>query len=346
MKIALKRSLQILAVLLSLMVCGQARAQLLINGAGATFPSPIYSKWFDEYTKVDPSVRFNYQSIGSGGGIMMFRSQTVDFGASDAPLNDDQIKQLPAPAFHFPSVMGAVVLAYNLPDVKQKIRLSGPVIADIFLGKVVKWTDPEITQLNPGLNLPDDPIVTCHRSDGSGTTYIFSDYLSKVSPEWAKKVRKGTSLKWPVGLGGKGNEGVTGLVQQTPGAIGYVELIYAITNNIPYATVKNHDGNWVNASLAGVSAAAAGAAASMPADFRVSITDAPGADAYPISSFTYLLVYKEPKDKTKGTAIVKFLKWALTDGQKYAPPLAYGSIPAPVVEKELAQINQISIPAN
>jgi phosphate transport system substrate-binding protein len=346
MKIALKRSIQILAVLFSLMVCGQARAQLLINGAGATFPYPIYSKWFDEYTKVDSSVRFNYQSIGSGGGIMMLRSQTVDFGASDAPLNDDQLKQMPSPALHFPAVMGAVVLAYNMPDVKQKIQLSGPVIADIFLGKVLKWTDPEITQLNPGVNLPDDPIVTCHRSDGSGTSYIFSDYLSKVSPEWAKKVGKGTSLKWPVGLGGKGNEGVTGLIQQTPGAIGYVELIYAITNNIAYATVKNHDGKWINASLGGVTAAAAGAAASIPADFRVSITDAPGADAYPISSFTYLLFYREQKDKTKGEAIVKFIKWALTDGQKYAAPLQYGSIPAPIVEKELAQINQISISAN
>jgi len=346
MKPTLKRLFHVLAVLLSIVVCGQARAQQLINGAGATFPYPIYSKWFDEYTKVDPSVRFNYQSIGSGGGIMMFRSQTVDFGASDAPLNEDQIKQLPAPAFHFPSVMGAVVLAYNMPDVKQKIRLTGQVIADIYLGKVLKWTDPEITQLNPGVNLPDDPIVTCHRSDGSGTTYIFSDYLSKVSPEWAKKVGKGTSLKWPVGLGGKGNEGVTGLIQQTPGAIGYVELIYALSNNIPYAMVKNRDGSWINASLAGVSAAAAGAAANMPADFRVSITDAPGADAYPISSFTYLLVYKEQKDKIKGGAIVKFVKWALTDGQKYAAPLYYAQIPAPVVEKELAQLNQVRVPAN
>lgn len=339
-----KRVLASLLVLLALLVSGTARAQLLINGAGATFPYPIYSKWFDEYTKVQPGVRFNYQSIGSGGGILMMRNQSVDFGASDAPVNDEQLKQMPGPIFHFPSVMGAVVLAYNLPDVKQKIRLTGTVIADIFLGKVVKWSDPEITQLNPGVTLPDDPIVTCHRSDGSGTTYIFADYLSKVSPEWAKKVGKGTSLKWPVGLGGKGNEGVTGLVQQTPGALGYVELIYALKNNIPFATVRNHDGNWVDASLGGVTAAAAGAASNMPADFRVSITDSSGPDAYPISSFTYLLIYKNERDKAKGEAIVKFLKWALTDGQKFAAPLEYGSLPQIVVDKEIAQISQVVIP--
>jgi phosphate transport system substrate-binding protein len=339
-----KRILASVLVLLALLVSGTARAQLLINGAGATFPYPIYSKWFDEYTKVDPSVRFNYQSIGSGGGILMMRNQSVDFGASDAPMNDDQLKQMPGPVLHFPSVMGAVVLAYTLPDVKQKIRLTGPVIADIFLGKVVKWSDPEITQLNPGVTMPDEPIVTCHRSDGSGTTFIFADYLSKVSPEWAKKVGKGTSLKWPVGLGGKGNEGVTGLVQQTPGALGYVELIYALKNNIPFATVANHDGNWVDASLGGVTAAAAGAASNMPADFRVSITDAPGPDAYPISSFTWLLVYKNERDKAKGEAIIKFLKWALTDGQKFAPALAYGSLPPAVIDKEIAQINQVVIP--
>jgi len=240
--------------------------------------------------------------------------------------------------------MGAVVLAYNLPDVKQKIHLTGPVIADIFTGEIVKWSDPKIAQLNPGVTLPDDPIVTCHRSDGSGTSYIFTDYLSKVSPGWAKVVGKGTSLKWPVGLGAKGNEGVTGLVQQTPGALGYVELIYALKNNIPYAIVKNRDGNWINATLAGVTAAAAGAASNMPADFRVSITDAPGADSYPISSFTWLLIYKNETDKVKGQAIVKFLKWALTDGQKLAPALDYAPLPQAVVEKELQQINQINIP--
>jgi len=340
----LKKTLLVLAVFIALLPSRNAHSQMLVNGAGATFPYPIYSKWFDEYTKVDPSVRFNYQSIGSGGGITMLKNQTVDFGASDAPLNEQQLQSMPAPVLHFPSVMGAVVLAYNLPDVKQKLHLTGPVIADIYLGKVLKWSDPEITDLNPGVALPDDPIVTCHRSDGSGTTYIFSDYMSKVSPEWKQKVGKGTSLKWPVGLGGKGNEGVTGLVQQTPGAIGYVELIYAIKNNIPFPDIKNHDGNWITPSLAGVSAAAAGAAANMPSDFRVSITDAPGPDSYPISSFTWLLVYKTQKDKAKGEAVVKFLKWALTDGQKYTAPLAYGSIPQPVVEKELAQVNDVSIP--
>jgi phosphate transport system substrate-binding protein len=342
------KGFQILAVCAAMvlvpLLSGIARSALLINGAGATFPYPIYSKWFDEYAKVDPSVHFNYQSIGSGGGITMLRNQTVDFGASDAPMNDDQLKQSPSPVLHFPSVMGAVVLAYNLPDVKQKIRLTGPVIADIFLGEIVKWSDPKIAQLNPGVNLPDDPIVTCHRSDGSGTSYIFSDYLSKVSPGWAKQVGKGTSLKWPVGLGAKGNEGVTGLVQQTPGALGYVELIYALKNDIPFAIVKNHDGTWVNASLAGVTAAAAGAASNMPDDFRVSITDAPGGDSYPISSFTWLLIYKNESDKVKGQAIVKFLKWCLTDGQKFAAPLDYAPLPQAVVQKEIQQINQINVP--
>jgi len=326
------------------LIAGIARSALLINGAGATFPYPIYSKWFDEYTKVDPSVQFNYQSIGSGGGITMLRNKTVDFGASDAPMNDEQLAKSPGPVLHFPSVMGAVVLAYNLPNVKQQLRLSGEVIADIFLGNIVKWSDPKITALNPGVTLSDDPIVTCHRSDGSGTSYIFSDYLSKVSPDWKKQVGKGTSLKWPVGLGAKGNEGVTGLVQQTPGALGYVELIYALKNNIAFAIVKNHDGNWIDASLAGVTAAAAGAASNMPDDFRVSITDAPGADSYPISSFTWLLIYKSEADKVKGQAIINFLKWALTDGQKFAEALDYAPLPQAVVTKELQQINQISLP--
>src|SRR5579863_9766226 len=333
-------------VLLALSLGGTARAQMLINGAGSTFGYPIYSKWFDAYAKIDPSVQFNYQSIGSGGGIMMLRNQTVDIGASDAPLSDAQIAQMPSAVLHFPSVMGAVVVMCNLPEVKQKIRLTGAVIADIYLGKVVKWSDTEITSLNPGITFPDEPIVTVHRSDGSGTTFIFADYLSKVSPEWAKVVGKGTSLKWPVGLGGKGSEGVTGLVQQTPGAVGYVELTYALSNKIPYFEIKNHDGNWIDASLGGVTAAAAGAAANMPADFRVSIVDAPGAQAYPISSFTWLLIYKNQSDKVKGTAIVKFLKWALTDGQQYASPLNYAPLPRAVIDKELNQVNEIVIPAS
>ena len=323
-----------------------AQAAQLINGAGATFPYPIYSKWFDEYRRVDPSVQFNYQSIGSGGGIMMLKNQTVDFGASDAPLKDEQMTAMPKPVLHFPAVMGADVIAYNLPGVKQQLRLTGAVVADIFLGKVVKWSDPAISKLNPGVNLPDDPIVTAHRSDGSGTTYIFADYMSKVSPEWARVVGKGTSLKWPAGLGGKGNEGVTGLIQQTPGAIGYVEWTYAVSNKIPFAVIQNASGNWVQPSIANVTAAAAGAAANMPADFRVSITNAPGPDAYPISSFTWLLIYASQSDKTKGDAIVKFLKWGLNTGQQYAASLNYAPLPQAVVDKEMAQIDQIAVPAN
>jgi phosphate transport system substrate-binding protein len=342
---SLKRTLMVLAVAIVVIASVRANASLLINGAGSTFGYPIYSKWFDEYTRIDSSVRFNYQSIGSGGGIMMLRNKTVDVGASDAPLNDTQAAGMPGPVLHFPSVMGAVVVMYNVPEVTQKIRLTGPAIADIYLGKVVKWSDPEIASLNPGVSLPDEPIVTVHRSDGSGTTFIFSDYLSKVSTDWSK-VGKGTSLKWPVGLGGKGSEGVTGLVQQTPGAVGYVELTYALTNKIPYAIIKNHDGNWIDPSLAGVTAAAAGASANMPPDFRVSITDAPGADSYPISSFTWLLVYKNQTDKAKGAAIVKFLKWGLSDGQKFAAPLNYAALPQAVIDKEMGQIGEISLPAS
>ena len=338
-----KRLLQAGLMVLALMTGGSAHSQMLINGAGSTFGYPIYSKWFDEYTKVDPGVRFNYQSIGSGGGIMMLKNKTVEIGASDAPLSDKQIAAMPGPVLHFPSVMGADVLVYNLPDVKQKIRLSGAAAADIFLGNIVKWSDPAIAKLNPGVTLPDDPIVTVHRSDGSGTTYIFSDYLSKVSPDFKTKVGKGTSLKWPVGLGGKGNEGVTGLVQQTPGSMGYCELTYALANHLQYFELQNRDGKWVDASLAGVTAAAASAASSMPADFRVSITDAPGADSYPISSFTWLLVYQNQSDATQGQAVVKFLKWALTDGQQYAAPLFYAPLPQAVIAKELEQINQINV---
>lgn len=339
-----KRLLQVGLMVLALVSGGIAHSQMLINGAGSTFGYPIYSKWFDEYTKVDPSVRFNYQSIGSGGGIMMLKNKTVQIGASDAPLSDKQEAAMSGPVLHFPSVMGAVVVMYNLPDVKQKIRLTGQAIADIYLGNVVKWSDPEIAKLNPGVTLPDDPIVTVHRSDGSGTTFIFSDYLSKVSPDFKTKVGKGTSLKWPVGLGGKGSEGVTGLVQQTPGGLGYCELTYALANHIQFAELQNKAGSWVDASLAGVTAAAAAAASDMPADFRLSITDEPGADTYPISSFTWLLVYQNQSDAASGQAIVKFLKWALSDGQQYAAPLFYAPLPPAVIAKELAQINQINIP--
>lgn len=341
----LKRRLIVafLTVLAIAGIGGSGFADLLINGAGATFPYPIYSKWFDVYAKENPGIKFNYQSIGSGGGIRMLSNKTVALGASDAPLTDQQLSDAPGKILHFPSVMGAVVMAYNIPNFSGTLRLTGPVIADIYSAKITKWNDPKITALNPGATLPDQDIVVCHRSDGSGTTYIFSDYLSKVSPAWASDPGKGTSLKWPAGLGGKGNEGVTALVQQTPGAIGYIELIYALNNKIPFAELQNKAGNWVKASLEGVTAAAASVANNMPSDFRVSITDAPGADAYPISSFTYLIVYQKQSDKEVGDQIKKFLGWAVTDGQKYAPELKYAPLPPQVVQKEEAQINAIQV---
>ncbi len=342
----LKRRL-VLTVFIVLAIAGIGRsafADMLINGAGATFPYPIYSKWFDVYAKQNPGIKFNYQSIGSGGGIRMLSNRTVDIGASDAPMTDEQLLGAPGKILHFPSVMGADVVAYNLPGFTGTLRLTGPVIADIFMGKITKWDDDKIKALNPGVAIPSQDIVVCHRSDGSGTTFIFVDYLSKISPSWASDVGKGTSVKWPVGLGGKGNEGVTALVQQTPGSIGYIELIYALNNKIPFAEIQNKAGNWVAASLEGVTAAAASVAGNMPADFRVSITDAPGAEAYPISSFTWLLVYQKQSSKDVGDQVVKFLHWALTDGQKFAPDLKYAPLPAEVVQKETAQIQQIQNP--
>jgi phosphate transport system substrate-binding protein len=319
-------------------------ADQLINGAGATFPYPIYSKWFDVYAKENPGIKFNYQSIGSGGGIRMLSNRTVDVGASDAPMTDQQLSDAPGKILHFPSVMGAVVIAYNLPGFTGTLRLTGPVVADIFAGKITKWDDDKIKALNPSAAIPSQDIVVCHRSDGSGTSYIFTDYLSKVSPAWATDPGKGTAVKWPTGLGGKGNEGVTALVQQTPGAIGYIELIYALNNKIPFAQLQNKAGNWVDASLAGVTAAAASSADQMAADFRVSITNAPGADAYPISSFTWLLVYQKQTNKDVGEQIKKFLSWAMTQGQTLAPDLKYAPLPAAVVQKETAQIQEIQVP--
>jgi phosphate transport system substrate-binding protein len=333
----------IAAILVAAAWAWPAQSDLLINGAGATFPYPIYSKWFDVYAKENPGIHFNYQSIGSGAGIRMFGAKTVSFGASDAPMTDEQIKAVDGKVFHFPTVMGADVVAYNVPGFKGTLRLTGPVIADIFMGKITKWNDPAIAKINPAAKLPARDIVVCHRSDGSGTTYIFADYLSKVSPEWAKEMGKSTSLKWPVGLGGKGNEGVTALVEQTPGAIGYIELIYALSNHIPFAEIRNRDGKWLMASLKGVTAAAAGAANNMPKDFRVSITDAPGADAYPISSFTYLLIYPKYTDKATGEAVKKFINWELHEGQKYAPGLNYAPLPSEVVKLEEAQLKKIVV---
>ena len=318
-----------------------ASAQMLMNGAGATFPYPIYSKWFEEYTKVDHEVRFNYQSIGSGGGIRQITQRTVDFGASDGPMTDDQLKKAPAPLFHIPTVLGAVVVTYNLPG-NPRLRFTGDVLADIFLGKITKWDDERIKALNPSVTLPGQPIVVVHRSDGSGTTYIWVDYLSKVSKEWERRVGRGTSVNWPVGLGGKGNEGVAGQVKNAPGALGYVELAYAITNRLPAATVKNEAGQFIEATIESTTAAATGAAASMPGDFRVSLTNPPGEQAYPIASFTWLLVYRDQPSEAKGKALVKFLWWAIHDGQKYPGTLLYAPLPAPVVKQIEAKIRQIT----
>jgi phosphate transport system substrate-binding protein len=318
-----------------------AAAQTLMNGAGATFPYPIYSKWFDEYTRVDPEVRFNYQSIGSGGGIRQITERTVDFGASDGPMTDEQLKKVPGELFHIPTVLGAVVPTYNLPG-SPKLQFTGEVLADIFLGKITKWNDERIKALNASANLPNQPIVVVHRSDGSGTTYIWVDYLSKVSKEWGQKVGRGTSVNWPVGLGGKGNEGVAGQVKNAPGALGYVELAYAITNKLPAGSVKNRAGKCGEATIQSTTAAAAGAAKDMPADFRVSLTNPPGDDAYPIASFTWLLVYKDQPNEIKGRALVKFLWWAIHQGQTYPSALLYAPLPTPVVKQLEAKVKQVT----
>jgi len=330
-----------LALLVTAGMAAPAAAQTLINGAGATFPYPIYSKWFDAYTKVDPEVRFNYQSIGSGGGIKQVTSRTVDFGATDGPMSDEQMKGAPAELIHIPTVLGAVVATYNLPG-NPRLQFTSDVLADIFLGKITKWNDARLAAINPGVTLPNQPIAVVHRSDGSGTTYIWVDYLAKVSPEWQQKVGKGTSVNWPVGLGGKGNEGVAGQVKNTPGALGYVELAYAVKNKLPVGLVKNAAGKFIEPTIESTTAAAAGAAKGMPDDFRVSLTNAQGEAAYPIASFTWLLIYKEQPDQLKGRAIVNFLWWMSHDGQKYAADLLYAPLPAPVVKQIEAKIKQIN----
>ena len=315
-----------------------ASAQMMINGAGATFPYPIYSKWFDAYAKVDPSVRFNYQSIGSGGGQKQILSQTVDFGASDGPMSDDNLAKAPGKLLHIPTVAGADVVAYNLPG-NPKLKLDADTIAGIFLGQVKKWNDPKIAALNAGVNLPDQEIVVVHRSDGSGTTYIWTDYLSKISPEWKAKVGTNTSVNWPTGIGGKGNEGVAGQVKQTPGALGYVELIYAVQNKMPYADVKNSAGEFVTPTLESITAALA--TAEIPDDFRFSMTNAPGKEAYPIAGATWLLVYQQQKDPAKGKKLVEFLKWAAKDGEKMAKDLNYAPLPESVQQRVLKRIDEI-----
>ena len=321
---------------LALPVMGQTQ----LNGAGATFPYPMYSKWFSDYNKLHPDVQINYQSIGSGGGIRQVLNGTVDFGASDGPMSDEQLKEAKTKILHIPTVLGADVPAYNIPGVSGEIKFTPEALAGIFLGKIQNWNDPAIAKVNPGVSLPNQSIIVVHRSDGSGTTYIFTDYLTKVSKEWEASVGKGTSVKWPVGLGGKGNEGVAGQIRQLQGSIGYVELIYAVENKITYGSVKNAAGNFVKASLDGVTEAAA-SSPKMPADFRVSITNAPGKTAYPISSFTWLLVPEQAKDPKKGKIIADFLEWMLNDGQKMTSQLSYAPLPPNVVEKVKAAIKQI-----
>jgi phosphate transport system substrate-binding protein len=318
-----------------------AAQKVSITGAGATFPYPIYSKWFSEYNKLHPNVEINYQSIGSGGGVKQLTSQTVVFGASDYPLTPEQQQAAPGKILHFPTVLGAVVPIYNLPGVSAELKFTGPLLADIFLGNITKWNDSRIAKLNEGVSLPNTDITVVHRSDGSGTTYIFVDFLAKLSPEWKKRVGVAGSVNWPVGLGAKGNEAVAGMVKQTPGALGYTEPAYAIENKIAFGSVQNAAGKFIKASAASVTAAAAAAVKEMPADFRVSITNPPGDDAYPVASFTWLLLYQDPKDKALAKIMVDFTKWALTDGQKYAADLGYAPLPKGVVDLELKSLATI-----
>jgi phosphate transport system substrate-binding protein len=327
----------------ALLLCVAASAQSL-NGAGATFPNPIYQKWFTEYSSAHKGVQINYQSLGSGAGIRQVVAGTVDFGASDGPMTDEQLSQAKAAVgnvLHIPTVLGAVVPAYNIPGVKQEIKFTPEILAGIFLGKITNWADPNIAKVNPGVRFPNKEIIVVHRSDGSGTTYIFTDYLSKISPVWNSQVGRNTSVKWPVGLGGKGNEGVAGQIRQMDGSIGYVELIYAVQNNISYGLVKNKSGNYVKATLDSVTAAAAAAAANMPADYRVSITDPSGKNAYPIASFTWLLIPQQSKDASKGRVLRDFCDWMLKDGQSEVGALSYAPLPKEVVKKIRATVATI-----
>jgi phosphate transport system substrate-binding protein len=315
-----------------------AHAQMLINGAGATFPQQIYTKWFDEYQKVDPSVRFNYQGIGSGGGQKQILAETVDFGASDGPMSDENLAKAPRALWHLPTVAGAVAISYNL-DGNPQLKLDGPTLAGIFLGTISKWNDPAIAGQNPDVKLPSDDIVVVHRSDGSGTSFIFTDFLSHVSPDWKAKVGKGVSVSWPVGLGGKGNAGVAGQVKQTPGAIGYVELAYAHENKLPFADMKNASGNYITPTVDSVTNAMA--SATIPDDFRFSMVNSSGEKAYPIAGTTWLLVYAEQKDHAKGEKLVQFVKWAYSDGEKFAPALDYAPLPEAVLKRALDKVGSI-----
>jgi phosphate transport system substrate-binding protein len=334
-------SLLLLLASVSTFTSAQAADHLLINGAGATFPAPIYTKWFQDYNKAHPSVEINYQAIGSGGGIKQLTEKTVDFGASDSPMSDEELKRLSGPVVHIPTVLGAVAVTYNLPAVKTAIKLDGPTLADIFSGKIMKWNDPKIVALNPGVTFPTSAIVPIYRSDSSGTTAVFTEYLAKVSPTWAKEIGKGKTVKWPMGLGGKGNEGVSGQIKNTQGAIGYVELTYAASIKLPVVELKNKAGQYVAPTMASVSEAANSALKTMPADFRVSITDSEGKGSYPISAFTYLLIYQSMPG-AKGTELVKFLDWAMTAGQKQAPALQYAALPTSMVSKVKDKIKTIA----
>ncbi len=319
-----------------------AGGAMMLRGSGATFPNPLYQKWVSEYGKLNPNVKIDYQSIGSGGGIQQIQAQLVDFGASDAPMSDDDLKKASGPILHIPTVLGAVIVTYNLAGVTQPLRFAPDVLADIFLGKIKKWNDPRIKADNANVALPAADISVVHRSDGSGTTAVFTDYLAKVSPAWKEKPGAGKSVDWPVGQGGKGNEGVAGQVKQQPSTIGYVELVYAVQNKLPVALIKNKSGNFVEPSLDAISAAAAETVAATPADLRVSLTDAAGAGAYPIASYTYVLVYQEQKDAAKGKALVDFLWWGLHDGEQFARELQYAPLPAEIVKRAEAKLNAIT----
>jgi phosphate transport system substrate-binding protein len=321
---------------------GSGSGSVSLQGAGATFPNPLYQKWLSEYGKLHPNVRIDYQSIGSGGGIKQLREQTVDFGASDSPMSDQDLKSAPGEVLHIPTVLGAVVITYNLEAVKQPLRFSPEVLTDIFLGKIKKWNDPKIAADNPGVTLPTGDITVVHRSDGSGTSAVFTDYLSKISAEWKDKVGAGIAPSWPTGIGGKGNEGVTGQIKNTPNTIGYVELAYALKNNLPVAHIKNASGNFIEPNIDAVTAAASGSAANTPDDLRVSITNAAGPQAYPISSYTYILVYKDQKDAGKGKALVDFLWWGIHDGEGFAKELQYAPLPADIVKRAETKINSVT----
>ena len=338
----------VIAVLFSLILSGcsnnETVSEVRVQGAGATFPNPLYQKWFSLYNTAHPNIKFDYQSIGSGGGIKQITSRTVDFGGTDAPMKDDELKAVQGEIFHIPTVLGAVVIIYNVQGVQQNLKLTPEAIAGIFLGTIKKWNDPAIASVNTGVTLPPNDITVVHRSDGSGTSFVFTDYLSKVNPEWKEKVGAGTAVNWPAGLGAKGNEGVSGQVKQTPNSIGYTELIYAEQNKLTYALVKNSSGDFIKPSLESVTAAAAAVVAQMPDDMRVSITNATGNNAYPLSSYTYLLVYKEQQNKAKGKTLVDFLNWSIREGQKTASEMLYAPLPPEVVEKAAKKIQAITYP--